>query len=348
MAFFQDKLTQQTLKKQITNKMRTSIQIGKIRPGVVLGAILALCIMVFVTGCKKNEVPPNPKEETATIKSSAVPPNPGYGSSTTVTYNVEGTCGKFFAIYKGDTVTKVCSGSFILKNLTESGYVDFTCILESSKRIVKGALFIPVGSAPTPPILTVSYDTSTVPYLGSKVIHWSATNADSVVDAKGKNVGNPNSIQLGSLTKDTNLVRKAINKTGVDIKTINIKVAPIVLPTRSDSLVGSWHQDAQLYLPNNSTGWIDYPLLDCQKDDTLKLLSTGKYEQHQGVEFCFTNLPELSGKGDWFLLPGGLQVNFGNGIYTIEKLTGTELIWTTIQVGGLGGGGINKSIYHRY
>ncbi|MEI8270142.1 MAG: hypothetical protein WCG45_02125, partial [bacterium] len=106
--------------------------------------------MVFATGCKKEPVTPDPKEETAVIKSSAVPANPSYGGSTTVTYNVEGTCGKFFAIYKGDTVAKVCNGSFTLTNLTESGYIFFTCILEKSGRIINGSLPIPVGNAPTP------------------------------------------------------------------------------------------------------------------------------------------------------------------------------------------------------
>ncbi len=308
--------------------MKTSIYTGKERPGAVLSTILALCIL-FTMGCKKTLTDDLHQQETATIQSSANPPHPAYGGFTVISWNVTGTCGQFFVIYKGDTISKLCNSSDTLKNLTGACDVGFICILSKTGRTVTGSLHIPVGDAPAP-VLTVVWDTTTVPPGGSKVVSWSGINTDSIVDGKGKNVGNPNSITLGPLTKDTTLIRKAVGAGGFDLKTIHIKVASKVFSDSIILLVGplplgpqkKWQLTKEEKREIQSTTWTEMQMLSCELDDTLKFFLDSVYQKMQGIALCIPDGSQIWDQGTWHFLSNFTQISF-NGICTISILNET-------------------------
>lgn len=307
-------------------------------------SVLVFSLMAMMSSCKKETTGPDP-DENATIKSSLVPTNPVYGGSAIISWNVIGTCGKFLVIYGGDTISKDCTGSYELKNLTEPCTVDFVCVLLSNGRTVKGSQYVPVGSAPVPPTLTITCDTSTVPFMGSKVISWtSSTNTDSVLDSKNQNVGKSGSIQIGGLIKDTTITRKAINSAGFDIKSVTVKVAPKPILTRIDSLFGSWLLVDKLNKSQSSTQFISN-IISCERDDFTIFMSvmttatTYKFELHQGPVWCCCD-SELFGNGDWSLSQDGTKLNMDGLVYDITLEGNTLTMLCTDFVGGF-----NKLVY---
>ena len=308
--------------------------------------VFLFCIAVIMSACKKeaNTIDPN-QPPIAEIKATIMPPNPGYDSAVTISWDVNGTCSTFLAYYfdgvKNDTIGRTCSGSYKFTHIKSQINVTLECLLVKNGRMETKVYTINPGSAPIPPVLTVTYDTSTVVYGGSKVVSWSASaNTDSVVDSKNHNVGNSGSIQLGGLEKDTTLLRKAINGAGFDAKLITIKVASKPVKTTADKFNGSWLNTDILYRIKDSTTFKSI-IVDCQKDDIWKFMkdlsdtTKGTFEMHQGLNWCYgTN--EIWWYGGWFLVSNNTQIIIGGTTFDILELTDTKLVMTDIDI-GMGG-----------
>jgi hypothetical protein len=85
--------------------------------------------------------------------------------------------------------------------------------------------------------------------------------------------------------------------------------------------------------PFNTWGQ-DY-ILPCMRTSRLVFKTDGTFHEYQGSTPCWLDQPNEYANGHWHFVNNETQIDFDGTIYTINKLTLTELDWETIVPGEL-------------
>ena len=319
------------------------------KPKIVFSVLI--CMFLFeLTGCKKaKDVPVSPiptvndsillKNSGTLIMTSTV--NIPWDGDFQFSWEYKGT--KAFEIRKNDlTFSKEKSGSGQFAHL--QGNMNFTFFLDNNK--VSNDLIVLVGKDPDPYAWFVIYPVDTIPYnssanltykfVGDSAHIYDETNTIpiTVFDTVG-------TYNTGNLLQSKTFYIKAFKNSKNAVGAVRLKVypSPPVLTT-ADSLTASWLKIDLLYRKKDSTNFRSV-IVDCEKDDVLKLMANGVMEYHFGLVLCFGKLEYFT--DTWSMLPNRhfMEAGMDN---TIISLSDTTLIVTHPETGS---GGTFKIVYQK-
>lgn len=301
--------------------MKAVTLLGEKRSGVVLRSLLALCILVFITGCKKDYPEP-------------VIPNP----PATLTFNV--TPNKD-TVKKGDSVlvtwtsknAKICTASLngVKQTLevngskyfpiTQNTFFEWTFTSEgtetksSETKTFTFTVFVSDDTKPAP-TLTLTSTPNRTEIGGSVTINIVATNYTSVSSVDIPGVTGPGQYEVSNLTETTTFHAEAIGEGGTVSKTITITVDPIVLPSKTDLLVfDRWYEDTVWYKNAEADPW---EFLVLSNSEWISYHTDGTVNRYEPPNIIISY-------GAWWWSPGEVYL-MGAYTNTVVRLDSTTLI----------------------
>jgi len=181
-----------------------------------------------------------------------------------------------------------------------------------------------VTSLPPPlekPSIVITYDTSIVPYGGSKGVSWVIKKATQAT-LNGIPIDTVGNHTFMNLVKDSTLDFHCSGAGGVKDTNIIIRVASQT--TICQMLTHLPYKIVKIDTAGGGTSnWGNYTIATCQLDDLLIFKPNGTFERHQGTDFCMPGSPELFGDGLWELLDNETKISIGGTVYDIAELTST-------------------------
>ena len=336
--------------------MKTKTCLGGKLSGHVLSKFSDLVVALFLVGifiligCTKeqDDSPVNPSDTLPQI--SMIPEQNlelANGETLNTFWEIKGNSKNNFAIFDGDTVSRAKVGEFAKENI-EKGIHHFSvgCFSMNGTKVMSRPEVITITvkdvSAVLPSIVSFVANPATITKGDSSSLTWNIISRGGVIEITSVpatlRIDIDANDSIGSRkvapTVSTIYTLKVKNEAGTvsASQTITVNNIPPV-PTREDSISASWGCFLLLRQAVGSTTWDTVGPAQCEKDDTLKLLKNGRFEIHQGIDFCMPGAPELCGDGSWFLFNNGTQISIDGNISTIIELTAKKLTMTEIPLG---------------
>jgi len=174
--------------------------------------------------------------------------------------------------------------------------------------------------------ISVSADLSTVPWNTNTTIIVQITGADSSKSDLPGFSGVSGSFPTPLLTSRTTFHFTAYGKGLIAKDSVTIDVIP---ETKTQMLTYKPWKIIKMDTTLNGN-WGNFPFSPCRLDDLLIFKVDGTYEIHQGTDWCVPGGPELIANGLWYFFDNDTKLNRDGGIYDIDSLTSSRLIWTTV------------------
>ena len=286
---------------------------------------LFLSSLLYITGCKKDPIIP-PVAGNTTVTFTPLGEITFTGDPILIKWKVVGDYSSFTVKKNGIVVSTSPCDSILIYDVPEKLEFSAVCVLTSGNDpIVRSLAILPKGSPPPleKPSIVVTYDTSTVPYGGSKDVSWVIKKATQAT-LNGVSIDTIGNKHFSDLTENTTLLFHCIGNGGEKDTTFVIHVASQMtirqmlthLPYRikkSDTAAGG------------TSNWGNYTIPICQLDDLLIFKLDGTFERHQGIDFCIPGAPELFANGLWELLDNDTKISIGGTVYDISQITSDSL-----------------------